>query len=182
MTSSAPAVRIASTIASSSISPHAPSSRLSRSVAARSSGSSETTRIVWRSCPGSRSSSATPSSDGTPWSGGISPDAIPASVVLPQPGGPLTTTSSPGRDLEVEAVEEAPVPVRDLDTTELETRGRERDHAAVGDRAGAERQHLGDAVLRAAEVLPRARDVTERARELVQAPSRSGTRGGTCRS
>ena len=42
-------------------------------------------------------------------SGSMSPDAMPASVVLPEPGGPLTTTSSPGRDLEVEAVEEAPV-------------------------------------------------------------------------
>ena len=65
-------------------------------------------------------------------------------------------------------MEETPVPVRDLDTAELQTRGRERDHAAVRDRSCTERQHLGEAVLRAAEVLPGARDVTERARELVQ--------------
>ena len=74
---------------------------------------------------------------------------MPASVVLPRPGRPADHDQLPGTDLHIEAVEEAPVAVGDRDAAQLEAGGGERDHAAVGDGPRAERQHLGDAVLRA---------------------------------
>ena len=156
MTSSAPAVRIASTIASSSISPHAPSSRLSRSVAASRSGSSETTLIVWRNWPG-RGRRARCRRARLRRVGIDEPRRDAGERRLAAAGRAADHHQLAGAHLDVEAVEEATVAVRDLDAVELEAGRGQRDHAAVGDGRGAEGEHLGDAILRAAQVLPGAR-------------------------
>ena len=118
----------------------------------------------------------------SPESASMSPDAMPASVVLPRAGraadhdelarahlrrrgrggsaGRRSVTSTPRSSSPVDG---------------------QRDHAPVGDGPGAEREHLGDAVLRAAEVLPRARELVERAGELAEAGADLEREAGTCR-
>ena len=87
----------------------------------------------------------------------------------------LPTPRRPGRHheltqphLEVETVEEAALTVGDLHAVQLEPARGQRDHPAVGDRARAQGEHLGDAVLGAPEVLPRAGDLAEGAGELAE--------------
>ena len=66
--------------------------------------------LTLRLCGGVRETS-TPSSRIAPSSGRSKPAIIRSVVVLPQPEGPSTVKNSPGRDLEVDAVDDRGVAV-----------------------------------------------------------------------
>ena len=95
--SSAPAAYRAALISSSDTIHAAPRSRFWRSDPENSTGSSATMRTIVRMVVTSSSPRDRPSSSTSPLVGSTRPPTKPASVVLPEPGGPFTTTIWPGR-------------------------------------------------------------------------------------